>query len=117
MGMARSARENLLTKALELCDNMDLKPKGSNSWNPQSNAMLERVHQVFGDMLRTFELDEAALDENEQFQKFLTIRGSPTRLSHRHDHRDNARHAARSGKKPSPPLWANPHMFATTTSM
>ena len=57
---------------LDLCANMELKPKRSNSWNPQSNAILERVHQVFGDMLRTFELDDAELDENEPLQKFLT---------------------------------------------
>ena len=57
---------------LDLCNNMGLKKKPSNSWNPQSNAILERVHQVFGDMLRAFELDDAVLDENEPLQKFLT---------------------------------------------
>lgn len=51
---------------------MGLKKKPSSSWNPQSNSVLERVHQVFGDMMRTFELGDQVLDENEPFQKFLT---------------------------------------------
>ena len=36
----------------DLCDNMGLKKKPSGAWNPQSNAILERVHQVLGDCLR-----------------------------------------------------------------
>ena len=54
-----------------LCANMGMKGKPASGWNPQSNAMLERAHQVFGGMLRTFDLDNAVLDENEPFQKFL----------------------------------------------
>ena len=46
----------------ELCINMGLKRKQSNSWNPQSNAILERVHQVLGDNLRSFDLDNTDLD-------------------------------------------------------
>ena len=54
---------------LDLCKNMGLKKKPSNSWNPQSNAMLERAHQAFGDMLRAFELGDAALGESEPLQE------------------------------------------------
>ena len=43
----------------------------TSGWNPQSNAMLERAHQAFGGMLRAFGLGNAALGENEPFQKFL----------------------------------------------
>ena len=35
----------------ELCDNMGLKQRPSSSWNPQSNAILERIHQVLADCL------------------------------------------------------------------
>ena len=43
----------------------------SNSWNPQGNSVLERIHQVFGDMLRTFGLGNVVLDGNEPLQKSL----------------------------------------------
>ena len=42
----------------QLCANMGLKEKTSLPWNPQSNSILERIHQVLGDCLTTFELDE-----------------------------------------------------------
>ena len=37
-----------------LCDSYGIKRR-----NPQANAILERVHQVIGQMLRTLELDMA----------------------------------------------------------
>ena len=33
----------------DLCDNMGLKQCPSSLWNPQSNAILERIHQVLAD--------------------------------------------------------------------
>ena len=30
----------------DLCDNMGLKRHPSSSWNPQSNAILERIHRI-----------------------------------------------------------------------
>jgi len=56
----------------ELCRNMGLKRKPSGSWNPQSNAILERVHQVLGDCLRSFNLEERELDPHDPFEEFLT---------------------------------------------
>ena len=41
----------------QLCRNMGLKEKKSLRWNPQANAILERIHQVLQDCLTTFELD------------------------------------------------------------
>ena len=55
----------------DLCASMGAAKKPSSSWNPQSNAMLERAHQVLGGMMRAFELGGQVLDENEQLQKFL----------------------------------------------
>ena len=46
-------------KFWELCINLELNPEQSNSWNLQSNAILERVHQFLGDNLRSFDLDNA----------------------------------------------------------
>jgi hypothetical protein len=58
----------------DLCDNMGLKKRPSGAWNPQSNAILERVHQVLGDNLRTFDLENKIIDPNNKdpFEEFLT---------------------------------------------
>ena len=42
-----------------LCDSYGIKRKPTTVKNPQANAILERVHQVIGQMLRTAELDMA----------------------------------------------------------
>ena len=57
----------------QLCANMHLKIKTSLPWNPQSNAVLERIHQVLQDMLLTFELDDADIDEEDEdpFEDYL----------------------------------------------
>ena len=43
-----------------------------------------------------------------------SVRGSPARLSHHRDHRDNTRRITRSGKKPFPPEQTVPCVSATT---
>ena len=45
-----------------------MKPKVSLPWNPQPNAILERVHQVLGDALRTFEIDPNEEDPFEEYR-------------------------------------------------
>ena len=47
----------------EMIENYGLKKKPSLAWNPQSNGIIERVHQVLNDSLRTFELEERELDD------------------------------------------------------
>ena len=42
-----------------LCDSYGIKRKPTTVKNPQANAILERVHQVLGQMLCTSELDMA----------------------------------------------------------
>jgi len=42
-----------------LCESYGIKRKPTTVKNPQANAILERVHQVLGQMLRTAELDMA----------------------------------------------------------
>jgi hypothetical protein len=42
-----------------LCDSYGIKRTPTTVKNPQANAILERVHQVLGQMLRTLELDMA----------------------------------------------------------
>ena len=55
----------------QLCTNMAITPKISLKYNPQSNGMIERIHQVVGNMLRTFELEETELDSQRPFERFL----------------------------------------------
>jgi hypothetical protein len=56
----------------ELCDNFGLTPKPSTPHNPQSNAMIERIHLTLGNMLRTFELEKHDLNEEDPFGEFLS---------------------------------------------
>ena len=66
----------------ELCANMDMKPKRSLSHNPQSNGIIERVHQVLGNMLRTMELEEQELDKARPFEPFLSAAAYAIRSTH-----------------------------------
>ena len=58
----------------DLCNNMGLKKKPSNSWNPQSNVILERIHQVFGDGLRSFDLDNKDIDpeDDDPYDEYIS---------------------------------------------
>ena len=56
----------------ELCDNIGIKTKPSSTYNPQSNGIVERVHQVLNDSLRTFELENRELNETDPWSPFLT---------------------------------------------
>jgi hypothetical protein len=40
-----------------MCDNYEIKVKQTTSHNPQANAIIERVHKVVNDMLRSFDLE------------------------------------------------------------
>jgi len=48
-----------------MCKNYGVKEKHSTSHNPQSNGVIERIHQVVGNSLRTFQLESAALNEDD----------------------------------------------------
>lgn len=56
----------------KLRQNYHMKKKRSTEYNPQSNGIVERVHQVLGDMLRTFELEERELDDSDPWAEFLS---------------------------------------------
>jgi hypothetical protein len=40
--------------------------------NPQANAIVERVHQVIGNIIRTFELEDNYLDEEDPWKGILS---------------------------------------------
>ena len=45
--------------------------KPTTTHNPQSNSIVERIHQVLNDMLRTMELEERELDPSKPFDESL----------------------------------------------
>ena len=56
----------------QMCDNYGLHAKPSTAYNPQSNGIVERVHQVLNDSLRMFELEERELNEEDPWTEFLS---------------------------------------------
>ena len=55
----------------ELCDNYGLVSKPTTTYNPLANGIIERIHQVLGDSLRTFELENIELPQYDPFGSFL----------------------------------------------
>ena len=49
-----------------------IKAKPITVRNPQSNAIVERVHQVIGNIIRTFELESNYLDEKDPWKGILS---------------------------------------------
>jgi transposase InsO family protein len=55
----------------ETIANYGLESHPTTAYNPQANGIIERVHQVITDMLRTFELEEQDLNEHDPWTPFL----------------------------------------------
>ena len=53
-------------------DDYGIKVKGITTRNPQANAIIERIHQTLGNIMRTFELQENYLDEEDPFAGVLS---------------------------------------------
>ena len=66
----------------ELINNYGLEKKPSTEYNPQSNGVIERVHQVLGNILRAFELEEQELDKVNPWEPFLTAAAFAIRSTH-----------------------------------
>ena len=54
----------------------------STEYNPQSNGILEWVHQVLGNALRNFELEKRELDEQNPWDEFLSSAAFAIRSTH-----------------------------------
>ena len=48
-----------------------LKVKGSTTRNPQSNSILERIHQVIANMIRTYELENVYMDKQDPWSGII----------------------------------------------
>jgi transposase InsO family protein len=65
-----------------LCDSYRIKQKPTTVKNPQANAILERIHGVFGDMMRTSNLDMADTVTSEMVDDFITNAAWAVRSTH-----------------------------------
>ena len=65
-----------------LCRTYGLEVKPTSVKNPQANAVLERIHGVFGDMMRTSELDMRDSAEPKDVDEFLTNAAWAIRSTH-----------------------------------
>ena len=54
-----------------LCDSFNIKRKPTTVKNPQANAIIERVHGVLGDMMRTRALDMSPTVDDTMIEDFL----------------------------------------------
>jgi len=55
-----------------LCDTYGIKRKPTSVKNPQANAILERIHGVLGNMLRTSKLNMAELVKTSDIDIFFS---------------------------------------------
>jgi cleavage and polyadenylation specificity factor subunit 1 len=65
-----------------LCHQFGLKEKPSGEYNPQSNGVLERMHQTLANALRTFELEQRELDPVDPWTPFLSAAAFAIRSTH-----------------------------------
>ena len=56
--------------------------KTSTEYNPQSNGIIERVHQVLGNAFRNFEIENRELDEQNPWDEFLSSAAFAIRSTH-----------------------------------
>ena len=67
--------------------------------NPQANAIIERIHQVTANMVRTFELEDTCMDEDDPWAGTLAAVVFAACSMHQSDWRTRAgrQQADRSG--------------------
>jgi hypothetical protein len=55
----------------QMCNNYGIIVKPTTSHSPQGNPIIERVHKVINEMLRSFDLEKQNLEEDNPFDYFL----------------------------------------------
>ena len=66
----------------EMLDDYGITKKPITVRNPQANAIIERIHQVVGNIIRTFELQENYLDEDDPWKGILTATAFAVRATY-----------------------------------
>ena len=75
-------------KFRDLCNNIGLKQCPSKAWDPQSNAILNKLHHVFVDELVTFDLgnNPITVNEDDPSDEYLTAVSYVIRSSYHQTH-------------------------------
>jgi transposase InsO family protein len=60
------------TEFQSMLDDYNIKRKPITVRNPQANAIVERVHQTIGNIIRTFEIQTSYLDESDPWKGILS---------------------------------------------
>jgi transposase InsO family protein len=55
-----------------ICNDYGIKSKPITKRNPQANAIIERVHQTIGNIIRTFQVQDNYLNEDDPWEGILT---------------------------------------------
>jgi hypothetical protein len=55
----------------QMCEKYGIKANPITNLNPQANAIIEQVHKVVNNMLRSFDLEKANLEEDNPSEYFL----------------------------------------------
>ena len=63
-------------------DDYGIKKRPITKRNPQANAIIERIHQTIGNMIRTFEITETDVDENDPWSGLLSAVMFATRATY-----------------------------------
>jgi hypothetical protein len=65
-----------------MLDDYGIHKKPITTRNPQANAIVERVHQVIGNIVRTFELQDNSLDEDDPWKGILSATAFAVRATY-----------------------------------
>ena len=60
----------------------DIKNKPTSPGNPQANAIIERIHQVLGDLVRTYNLQETYIDDADPWIGILAAEAFAVRSTY-----------------------------------
>ena len=64
-----------------MCENFGIKTHPTTSYNPQANSVLERIHQVLGNMLRTQQIEDN-ITSQQPWENFLAAAAWAIRSTH-----------------------------------
>jgi hypothetical protein len=58
-------------KFKQMCNNYGIKANSTTSQNLQANAIIEQIHKVVSELLRSFDLEKQQLEDTNPFEYFL----------------------------------------------
>ena len=65
-----------------IADDYGISKHGATVRNPQANAIIERIHQTIGNVIRTFQIHSTELDEEDPWKGLLAATMFATRATY-----------------------------------